>query len=36
MSVEATIPADIAIAEMANSFKSSWARSDEEKGKETP
>ena len=35
-SVEATIPADIAIAEMANSFKSSWARSDEEKGKETP
>jgi len=35
-SVEATIPANIVIAEVANSIKQSWARNDEEKGKETP
>ena len=36
MSVEATIPANIAIVEAANGFKKIWARSDEEKRKENP
>ena len=36
MSIEATIPTNIAIVEIANGFKKIWARSDEEKGKETP
>ncbi len=36
MSVEATIPANIAIVEVANGFKKIWARSDEEKRKENP
>lgn len=36
LSVEATIPANIIIVEGANRFKKIWARSDEEKGKETP
>ena len=36
LSIEVTIPANIAIAEMANGFKKIWARSDEEKRKEMP
>ena len=36
LSIEVTIPANIAIAEMANGFKKIWARSDEEKRKDTP
>ena len=36
LTIEATILANIAIAEGANRIKKNWARSDEEKQEETP
>ena len=36
MSVEATIPANIFIVEVANGIKKIWAKTDEEKRRENP